>query len=659
MKEKFIDFFKKNIVIFMYIFFCLVFEIVSILFIGCEPFLSKPLYPIILYGFIVSIMFLIKKYKIRAIFGGVILILQLISNVGFIYLYDSNGTFFEWAMFNQRDDAFGTIEDLRLRWGLLLLLFVLLISYALGCYFAYKKMYEKLDIDDKTPVNKYIKISFCASLLLTLVIPVTDALTSVNSNYVDKYLYGSGTNRYQEVGITSNVVYEFLNGTLADALVEYDEEGIEDFVFNNEDPYLATSSYNGISKGNNLVYILVESFEWYSFLHNCTPEQSKVLYPNLNKFFNDSIYANNFYAREKTDTAEMLALLGSNPTRKFTNYDFPNNNFWWSLPNLFSKSVEENGNNIKQIKSFHQNNGTFYNRKTLHKSLGFDEMIDIEYMVENCGMINTWNEEEFKGERNLDSETVSKLKKEMFPKTDDNEQYMTFWLTFAMHGYYVERETFKIAGYYDLLDSVGAYPAGISTKADYLRTYAAAVMDFDRALGIMMDQLEENGQLDKTTIVMFSDHNTYYNNLSYYAKGIEERHNSELYRIPFMIYDQKLKAAYVENEKTNVINKFTTTSDMIPTIFDLFGIQGYKNLYYGSSMFLKDVESVIFSRAYGIFVTDKLICYSADELLYTSIDFKDEDLEDFKKRAEILLKKQEYLDKIYYNDYFKEKSMLI
>ena len=49
---------------------------------------------------------------------------------------------------------------------------------------------------------------------------------------------------------------------------------------------------------------------------------------------------------------------------------------------------------------------------------------------------------------------------------------------------------------------------------------------------------------------------------------------------------------YIKNEKTNCISKFTTTSDMIPTILDIFGIKGYKNLYYGNSMFIKNVESI-------------------------------------------------------------------
>jgi len=653
MKEKAKQFFKYNAVVFVYLFFMLFCELVSISFIGCIPFLTSPLYSLTLLLLVVSILFLVRNTITKAVLSCVLFAVQIVMNVGFVYLYDSNGTFFEWAMLNQRNDAFGTIESLSLRWGLVALLGVCYAIFIVSIILIHKFLYNNKKTIYKT--EKLPRVIFASVLtiasLATLLTPTINAMTNINQSYVNRYLYGSGENRYQQMGITANAIYEFFNGTIADAAMKIDDKGIEEFLYNEGDPYLQTSEYNGISKNNNLIYILVESFEWYSFLDCCTEEQSKVLYPNLNKFLNNSVYANNFYSREKTDTAEMLSLLGSNPTNKYTNYDFPTNTFNWSLPNLFRQSVEENGNTIKHIKSFHQNTGDFYNRNTLHESLGFDELVDIEDM-KAYGVENYWDEDSFKGERTLDSITVEKMQDEMFPIIDAGEQYMTFWLSFVMHGYYVERETFKDAGYYDKLDSVGAYPEG-NTKDNYLRTYAAAVMDFDKAVGIMMDKLEQNGDLDNTTIVLFSDHNTYYNNLSYHAKGIEERFNSELYRVPFMIYDQEFVSEFEKNEGTREITKFTTTSDMLPTVLDLFGIQGYKNLYYGTSMFIDGVESVIFSRAYGIFVTNKLICYSAKKLEYKCEGFTKEDLKDFEERAKILLRKQEYLDKIYYNDYFK------
>ncbi len=658
MKEKINLFLKNNLIIIIYLFFAIFFETISICFIGCMPLLTKPLYPLMIFGVFVSTLILLRNHKMQIIFSSFFLIIQIIANIGFVYLYDCNGTFFEWSMINQRDDAFATIEDLSLRWGLLILLIFCLFTHIIISTLIYKFYYKKNIIFYKQNLlQKIAKLGLCICSISSLSIPIINGIYDANQSYVTRYLYGNGDNKYQQIGISSNTVYEFLSGTIVNAVLDYNTEGIEEFIFKDSNPYLPISEYNGISKGNNLIYILVESFEWYPFLTNCTEAQSLELYPNLNKFLNNSIYADKFYSREKTDTAEMLALLGSNPTNKFINYDFPTNNYIWSLPNLFKNSILANGNSIKHIKSFHQNDGKFYNRNILHESLGFDDLLDIKDMAA-YGIINTWNEKEFKGERNLDSETVSKLQNEMFPKTMSNEQYFTFWLTFSMHGYYVERETFKNAGYYNKLDEVGAYPAGINEKADYLRTYAAAVMDFDKALGIMMKKLEENNQLDNTTIVMFADHNTYYNNLSYYAKGIEERYNSELFRVPFMIYDKKLKTAYENNEGTNIISKFTTTSDMLPTILDLFGIQGYKNLYYGTSMFIKNIESIIFSRAYGIFITDKLICYSAEELIYKSNDYVETDFYSFQERAKILLEKQEYLDKIYYTDYFKNKSII-
>lgn len=658
MKMRVKRFIINNLITIIYLLFAIFFELVSICFISCTPLLTKPLYPCIVFGIFICVLILQKTVLRKTILSSLFLFIQLAANIGFIYLFDSNGTFFEWSMLNMRDDAFATIEDLSLRWGLLALLLVSLVIHIMICVVLRKKIY-------KTQEKKYVPVKvrrlsgvgLSILVLLAIIIPAYRGVIDGNKSYVERYLYGSADNKYQQIGISSNAVYEFINGTIVDAVIDYDSDGIDEFMFDNSAPYLPNSKYHGISKGNNLIYILVESFEWYPFLSKCSEEQSLELYPNLNKFMKDSLVANQFYSREKTDTAEMLALIGSNPTNKFTNYDFPNNAFPWALPNQFKKSVNENGNNLIQIKSFHQNDGDFYNRNILHESLGFEELVDVKDMAA-FGMVNTWNEEEFKGERNLDSETVDKMKNEMFPLTKEKEQYFTFWLTFAMHGYYVERETFKQAGYYAKMDSVGAYPKGISEDADYLRTYAAAVMDFDKALGIMMDKLEENNQLENTTIVMFSDHNTYYNNLSYYAKNINERHNSELYRVPFMIYDQKLNKAYQDNENTNIISKFTTTSDMLPTIFDLFGIEGYKNMYYGTSMFIKDIESVIFSRAYGIFITNKLMCYSAEKLIYKSPDYKKEDYYSFVERAKNLLEKQEYLDKIYYNDYFKSKEIL-
>ena len=655
MKERFLTFFKKNSVVFLYIGFAITIELVSISMIGCKPILFKPFYPIILFVMVLTFLFLLRDKLSKLVLSIGLLVLQSVLNVGFVYLYDSNGTFFEWAMYNQRNDAHGTIEDLTFRKELITTVIVLVSVFAVAGLILMLCTYKKKEWLFKA--SKATRITMFSLMLLSafslVMVPIVNGFSEAKASYVDMYLYGSSVNKYQERGMSSNAIYELINGTIASKTRKYTTDGVNKFVFEQDDKYLPESEYFGVSQGNNFIYILVESFEWYEFMDRnmLTEEQSKTLYPNLNKFLEDSIYANNFYAREKTDTAELLALLGTNPTNKYTNYDFPDNSFQWSLPYMFKNSVETNGNTVKQIRSYHQNHGDTYNRTVLHKTLGFDRLVDITEM-EEYGVVNTYNPNGVLGDRTSDAMTIEKMQEQMFPETAAGEQYFTFWLTFSMHGYYEERQMFKDKGYYGKMDDLGVFPKGLNKKADYLRTYAAAVMDFDKALGIMMDRLEENDQLDNTTIVLFGDHNTYYNNLSYYAKGIEERYNSELYRVPFMMYDKKVKALYEANEGTNAISKFTTTADMLPTILDIFGIKGYKNLYFGTSMFIKDVESIIYSRAYGIFVTDKLICYSVNNLLYTSDGFTKQDKNDFIRRAKIHLNKLEIVDKIYYTDYF-------
>lgn len=667
-------FLKNNIYVFMWLGFAVFMELFSITFTDCKPYLSSPLYFLLILFSFCLILFLIPNRIAKIVIVSLLMLGQTALCVGFIFLYESNGTFFDFSMINMRDDAFGTIEDLSLNWvhfGISLGVLVLFVGVMIGLEVYFRKHHAQ-----KFKEKKQFKISVGVVTALALVcltiIPVFDGVIQGQNSY-QNMLFNNNSSVYQQKGITANAVYEMLSGSLANK-VKYDDLTPVDEALSaeNENLYLETSQFNGISEGNNLVMIMVESFDWYPLTLYYDAETINEIYPNITKFMQNGIVLNNFYAREKTDTSENNALLGSNPTGKYVNYDFENNKYPYSLVNMFKNKYPDVVAN-----AFHQNTGSFYNRKVLFESYGFDYFYDIDDMAD-FGVTNEWNEDSFKGERTKDSETMLHMVETMFP-TD--QQFLTYWLTFSMHGYYVERENFRNFvyvdqygveyenGYYGYLDAKGVFPESEEKKANYLRTYAAAVKDFDEALGIMMDYLEENNLLENTTIVMYADHNTYYNNLAKYAKGIDETYNSELYRIPAIIYDQKLYDAYKdyagedamqvvygtdnnEDYKCLTVSKFTNTIDLIPTVFDIFGIKGYNDLYPGTSIFIEDVESIIYSRAYGIFVTDKLICYSANDLLYTCEGFTEEDRQDFIERAEEYLRIKEITDLVFYSDYF-------
>lgn len=667
-------FLKNNIYVFMWLGFAVFMELFSITFTDCKPYLSSPLYFLLILFSFCLILFLVPNRIAKIVIVSLLMIGQTALCVGFIYLYESNGTFFDFSMINMRDDAFGTIEDLSLNWvhfGISLGVLVLFVGVMIGLEVYFRKHHAQ-----KFKEKKQFKISVGVVTALALVcltiIPVFDGVIQGQNSY-QNMLFNNNSSVYQQKGITANAVYEMLSGAFANK-VKYDDLTPVDEALSaeNENLYLETSQFNGISEGNNLVMIMVESFDWYPLTLYYDAETINEIYPNLSKFMQNGIVLNNFYTREKTDTSENNALLGSNPTGKYVNYDFENNQYPYSLVNMFKNKYPDVVAN-----AFHQNTGSYYNRKVLYESYGFDYYYSIEDM-EEFGVINTWTGEWANGEKTKDSDTMLHMVETMFP-TD--QQFLTYWLTFSMHGYYVERENFRNfvyvdqygeeyeGGYYGYFDAKGVFPESEEKKANYLRTYAASLKDFDDAIGIMMDYLEENNLLENTTIIMYADHNTYYNNLSKYGKGIDETYNSELYRIPAIIYDQKLYDAYKdyagedamqvvygtdnnEDYKCLTVSKFTNTIDLIPTVFDIFGIKGYNDLYPGTSIFIEDVESIIYSRSYGIFVTNKLICYSADDLLYTCEGFTEEDRQDFIERAEEYLRIKEITDLVFYSDYF-------
>ena len=674
-------FVKDNLVVWIWLALAVFIELFSITFTDSAPFLTNPLYPLILLAICFTVLIIISNKLAKSIVACVLTAAQIAICVGFVFLYEQNGTTFDFSMINQRNDAFGTLEKVDLNivhLSVLAVIFVVFLAFAITYMVLMVKRKQVRGQKFKLPYKLSTSI-ICGLLAFAMIFtPLFDGVAAASRGYETK-LYSQKYSRYQTIGITTNAIYELFSGVFGNKISKRHLGEMQEYLFgdesNRDEKLLATSDFNGISSNKNLIVIMVESFDWYP-LTWYDAETIATIYPNIVKFMGGSVVLDNFHAREKTDTSENNAQLGSNPTGKYLNYDFPNNAYPYSLPNLFKTEYEE-----AQVKAFHQNQGDFYNRNKSFKSLGYEEFVDISVM-KDYGVENTWDEHNWsKGERTKDSETMLHMKEQMFPL---DKQFMTYWLTFSMHGFYGERENLRNFiyescenGYYGYFDSLGIFPTSETDEnQNYVRNYAAAVKDFDVALGYMFDYLETNNLLDNSTIVMFGDHNTYYNNLAYYGKHIQETYNSELYRIPCFIYDADLIAQYestygegcykqvIGNDenpayKFLTLSKFTTTIDLIPTILDLFGIKGWANLYLGTSVFIEDVESIIYSRAYGIFVTDKLVCYSVNNLLYTIEGFTEEDKLDFIERAEKHLKKQEYLDEIFYYNYFANHEYIV
>ena len=100
------------------------------------------------------------------------------------------------------------------------------------------------------------------------------------------------------------------------------------------------------------------------------------------------------------------------------------------------------------------------------------------------------------------------------------------------------------------------------------------------------------------------------------------------------------------------IKKFTCVLDIYPTILDLLGVTVFSNLTYGVSAF-SEQTSVLYSRAYSKFMTDKIYFNSMSNIIYMSADADEDYLRQIKRSATVLLDKISHVNRIFADDYFK------
>lgn len=348
------------------------------------------------------------------------------------------------------------------------------------------------------------------------------------------------------------------------------------------------SSYSGVASGDNLIVIMLESFEWFAI--------DPIYTPMLYKLRTETGYSlENFYGRNKTNVSEDIALMGSMPKNSML-IDYYNKvgiETPYSLPNLFKQNMKANEGGVESgevdVNYFHGYLETFYNRDKINVALGFDDVIgleetDVAYKSSNFG---EWVK---------DSDFIKANIDKFIPLTEN--PFFSFYTTIGTHGSYDEEQV-AYKEYYEYFDAhLDEYKEYLKTtnyilpknEVDYkhLRNYKSTAMDTDRMVKYILDTLEEKGKLESTTIVMFADHNCYYHDTTNAVKGIEKSdyENIELYNIPCIIYNDSIKA---EQNQT-----FCNTYDIYPTICDMFGFNVNSSLMQGYSVFSDDIKNSTF-----------------------------------------------------------------
>lgn len=592
-------------------------------------------------GFLSALLFLIPKGRTRFITSAVFLGVLFAVDLVFVVIYAMTGTIFDFSMLMLTGDAMAIMESVDLEFNYIAAGGVVLAGYI---------VFGGLPVSGVTTspgkmTKTIVPIALAGIVTLHALLGAAVATSNVGDPYLTEKLYGKSFASYADRGPIGNFAAELYRGFLDDNEPLSADE-IEEIVYSSQN---YPTKYFARAKDYNVVTILSESLEWFAFMRDdeaypngfhLGESELRELYPNLYRLYDSSFVMTNFHSREKTDISENISIMGSYPLYSYVNYDYPNNNVAYSLPSILNTLY-----GVKSM-SFHNNVGTFYNRdKYLTGALGFDEFVSAEEMAES-GMTDYTAE----GGRNLDSEMMETCKARMFPS---DRRFNTYITTLTMHGQYSYRE--NLEKYYERLDAHGITPIVEDTEQlpdprDVFRYYAAAAMEFDAAIGVMLDYLDEQGLADKTMIVLFGDHNSYYQNLSSFVKEIDgtfidEKNVTELFRVPLMI-----RVGKGEKQATEV-DKFTCTADILPTILDLLGIHYFDSLYYGTSVFASG-ESLLYSRAYDIFMTDKIYFSTLNNIRWQSPSLTRTDLAAVERKGLELMKRTACVNAIFARDYF-------
>ena len=306
------------------------------------------------------------------------------------------------------------------------------------------------------------------------------------------------------------------------------------------------NSYTGIFKDYNLIYITAESFSQIGI--------SKDLTPTLYKLTNSGFIFDNYYTPNALSTigGEFQSLLGLYPDNDILSiWRSGNNYFPYGLGNVFKNLGYDTF-------AYHDNLYNFQDRDKYLKSQGFTNYLGCFNGLEKRMNCKTWPESDI----------------EMFdvtlPDYINSSKFLAYYMTVSGHFEYTFEGNFianKNRNYVKNLN--------LGEKA---KAYVATQIELDKALELLIDKLDKAGILDNTVIVLLADHYPYeldlnsINSLSNYERDeiVEVNHNS------LILWNSKLDNIH--------ITKPCMSSDVLPTVYNLFGIDYDSRLFTGKDI---------------------------------------------------------------------------
>ena len=330
-------------------------------------------------------------------------------------------------------------------------------------------------------------------------------------------------------------------------------------------PGTKKNEYTGMFEGKNVVFFLAESLDPIAIDEELTP----TLYKLSNSGFTFSNYYSPLYPASTADgefRTEWSIISSRGDTLTL-----------YAHKNIYSPYIFANSFNDYNINVYHNYDGTFYNRTSYFKALGYKNFKSCFHGLKmTCG---TFHES--------DLEMINASIDEYI---NSDEPFFTYYITLSGHLSYVKANNKMAQKNWGLVEEL---PYSDKTKG-----YLASNIELDRAVANLIEKLKAAGKLDDTVIVITPDH---------YPYGLTNEQINEVSDIdrddPFELYRSNL-IIWNNNMDTIKIDKVGSQPDVLPTLLNLFG-KDYDSRFIMGQDLLSDSEGLVV-LANRSWITDKV-----------------------------------------------------
>jgi phosphoglycerol transferase MdoB-like AlkP superfamily enzyme len=339
-----------------------------------------------------------------------------------------------------------------------------------------------------------------------------------------------------------------------------EEEKVEKFFA--EKPEHNNNSHTGEFEGKNVVVVLMETIDDWLITED--------VMPTLCKMKNNSYWFDNFYTTgigPLTFNSEYAVNSGCyNPISGEGACLYYNNTYDYSL----AKRFKENGYSAE---SFHGNRSSYYDRGKMHKAWGYEQMNSYQDMFDDV---------EHNGLSVFDDRMLV-LDDEVYDRfAHRSDKFMNYVITISGHFPYVNDET---------VDEAFEVHPEYKNKTDNekLNGAMAKARLTDDMFKLMIEKLDEEGMLENTVIIGFTDHYAYDFDPDEIAQwsNLEVNDENMFAKNCLFIYNSDLQGEHVE--------KVCNTSDVLPTIVNMFGL-GDEYPYIGFDIFDDGYDGIAYFK---------------------------------------------------------------